>query len=103
MPIRIQRKRVRGWKMPSRSKYVGRGSRFGNPFRININRTREQCIAAYRHWLVTRYPIDGPGMPPSQEDIASLRGLHLSCWCPLDQPCHADVLLELANQESPRG
>jgi hypothetical protein len=29
---------------------------------------------------------------------AELRGHDLACWCPLDQPCHADVLLELANE-----
>ena len=33
------------------------------------------------------------------EPLAALRGKDLACWCPLDQPCHADVLLELANQE----
>jgi hypothetical protein len=32
-------------------------------------------------------------------DDWKLRGKNLACWCPLDQPCHADVLLELANQE----
>ncbi|KMS57958.1 hypothetical protein V473_07255 [Sphingobium cupriresistens LL01] len=30
-------------------------------------------------------------------EIANLRGKNLACWCPLDQPCHADVLLEIAN------
>jgi hypothetical protein len=37
-----------------------------------------------------------PTLPPIP-DFAPLRGLDLACWCPLDQPCHADVLLELAN------
>ncbi len=32
-----------------------------------------------------------------QDDFYQLRGKDLACWCPLDQPCHADVLLELAN------
>lgn len=31
-------------------------------------------------------------------DVEELRGKDLACWCPLDQPCHAEVLLELANQ-----
>ena len=36
--------------------------------------------------------------PPSLDRIkAELRGRDLCCWCPLDQPCHADVLLEIAN------
>lgn len=40
------------------------------------------------------------GVPP-RPDLAPLRGRDLVCWCPLDQPCHADVLLELANGEAP--
>lgn len=36
-------------------------------------------------------------------DLAELRGRDLACWCPLDQPCHADVLLELANVDDDRG
>lgn len=34
------------------------------------------------------------------KDIEELCGKDLACWCPLDQPCHADVLLELAAQRS---
>jgi hypothetical protein len=34
---------------------------------------------------------------PSADEIRELAGRDLACWCPLDQPCHADVLLELAN------
>lgn len=34
----------------------------------------------------------------SAEDLAELRGKHLACWCPLSQPCHADVLLAISNQ-----
>lgn len=44
--------------------------------------------------------MDGPcvvSMPPSADDIAELRGHDLACWCALDAPCHADVLLEIAN------
>ena len=37
------------------------------------------------------------GRPSWSARIAELRGRDLACWCPLDQPCHADVLLELAN------
>ena len=38
-----------------------------------------------------------PQVPP-RPDVTELRGKDLACWCPLDQPCHADVLLELANR-----
>jgi len=39
-------------------------------------------------------PTEQAGTPP---DLTPLRGKNLACWCPLDQPCHADVLLEIAN------
>ena len=39
-----------------------------------------------------------PNLPADPDWLAPLRGHDLACWCPLDQPCHADVLLELANQ-----
>jgi hypothetical protein len=41
---------------------------------------------------------EGYVIPEVRPDLAPLRGRDLACWCPLDQPCHADVLLELANR-----
>lgn len=38
-----------------------------------------------------------PGFAALADRLPDLRGKNLACWCPLDQPCHADVLLELAN------
>ena len=49
--------------------------------------------AAMGVMMLARQPI---GLPP-RPDLAALRGRDLACWCALDQPCHADVLLELAN------
>ena len=46
------------------------------------------------YWVGGRMKWD----PVYSEAVASLRGRDLACWCPLDQPCHADVLLELANR-----
>ena len=99
MPIRIQRKRVRGWRMPEGAVYVGRPSRFGNPYRVGfiydiddkpfVVHTRAQAVELYRRHLELH--------PLSADDIAKLCGKDLACFCPLDQPCHADVLLELAN------
>ena len=88
-PKRIQRQRTRGWKMPPNTVYVGRPTKWGNPHHVSKYQTREACIDAYRR-LVTSYPIFRFWMP-------ELRGKDLACWCPLDQPCHADVLLEVAN------
>jgi hypothetical protein len=90
-PRRIQRKRAKGWKMPPNTVYVGRPSKWGNPWKT---------APAYSGWLAgtdffwlfqaRRMKVLG--------DISELRGKDLACWCPLDQPCHADVLLELANR-----
>ncbi len=69
--------------------YIGRGSPWGNPFRIGQDgMTREQVIERYREWVRN----GGLGTRSTLE----LRGKDLVCWCaPL--PCHGDVLLELAN------
>lgn len=48
------------------------------------------------YWVGGRLKWD----PAFREAVESLRGLDLVCWCPLDQPCHADVLLELANRRT---
>jgi hypothetical protein len=108
-PIRIQRRRVKGWRMPPNTVYVGRPSRWGNPWRVgqiacscrstgecshNIFRCSDAqtAVDCFRDWskcwtnprgLLSRLP--------------ELRGKNLACFCALDQPCHADVLLELAN------
>ena len=96
MPIRIQRKRTKGWKMPYNSKYVGRPTIFGNPFLASSESDAQFCVDAYRRWIHR----------PSQAwivDLAKkmLKGKDLACFCPLDQPCHADVLLEIANTAPP--
>jgi hypothetical protein len=96
-PVRIQRRRTKGWKMPPNTIYVGRGSRWGNPYRIGDRdrRTggfldRTPVIERFTDALVTgRLRI-------SESDCAILRGKNLACWCP-PGPCHADVLLEIAN------
>lgn len=98
MPKRIQRKRAKGWKMPEGAVYVGRPTKWGNPFPLAPTwlEPRHMAVDRYRFWLtgVIRAPY---GLPPQPQEIAQLRGKDLACWCPLDQPCHADILLELAN------
>ena len=94
LPIRIQRRRARGWRMPAHTKYVGRGSLYGNPYRVA--RSADEAVARYREWIEqTR-----EGRFVASCAARNLWGLDLACWCKLDQPCHADVLLEIAN---PRG
>jgi hypothetical protein len=84
MAVRIQRKRVKGWKMPENTVYVGRPSMWANPFTVE---NTGRIPAVYRFACEV-----APLMP-----VEELRGKDLACWCRLDQECHADVLLELAN------
>lgn len=73
--------------------YIGRAvprlglsqSKWANPFRIGKDGTREECIAKYREYLLSR--------PDLLEDLEELRGKVLGCWCK-PAPCHGDVLVE---------
>jgi hypothetical protein len=96
MPERIQQKRTKGWRKPENTVSVARPHKYGNPLKrgdlwIGVPlRTNSELVAAYR-WLWENNPAY------AAEARAELRGKNLMCFCPLDQPCHADVLLELAN------
>ena len=68
--------------------YIGRPSRFGNPFVVGRDGTRDECIARYRLWLRTQ--------PQLLAELPRLRGKVLGCWC-APRPCHGDVLAELAD------
>ena len=54
MPIRIQRRRTRGWKMPPNTVYVGRPTRWGNPFHVRPHMTAAKAVQAYARWLKMR-------------------------------------------------
>lgn len=91
-PKRIQRKRTKGWKMPENTVYVGRGSKWGNPYTI-AKYGRNCSIALFETYLLAGQ------LDVTVEDVKrELKGKNLACWCPLDKPCHADVLLEIANK-----
>lgn len=95
-PIRIQRKRTRGWKMPPNTVYVGRPTKWGNPVRVKKGSyilTAENAKECYRTWLTKT-----EGRSIGYHAGFELRGKNLACWCKLGEPCHADVLLEIANQ-----
>jgi hypothetical protein len=115
-PARLQRKRTKGWRKPESAVIVTRGSRWGNPYRIEADRdrtarvcvregqddvlcvvegvteerAREVAVSSYRTWLERR---------PARVAAArrELAGRDLMCWCRPGRPCHADVLLEIAN------
>jgi hypothetical protein len=93
MPKRVQRRRTKGWRQAAGVVYVGRPSKWGNPHRIGAH-SRAEAVSLFRADLVDRR------LAVNADDVRrELRGKDLACWCPLDQPCHADVLLELANQD----
>ena len=94
MPKRIQRKRTKGWRMPSGVVYVGRPTKWGNPFcKLLPGDNTAQLVRLFRAWLRNGM-MSGNLLPEAKEQ---LRGKDLACWCPLDAPCHADVLIEVAN------
>ncbi len=127
--------------MPEDAVYVGRGTRWGNPYRVGYTQVRmpaldgsewelegrggktsgqrhpfhhpggtfekpiislhqvedataEQCVELYRRLLASRTAM--------RLNARALAGTDLACWCPLDQPCHADVLIALANPPGER-
>lgn len=90
-PRRIQRKRTKGWRMPEGAVYVGRPTKYGNIFIVGEDGSPEECVEKYRHFMNYQILIH-------DEIRRELRGKNLVCWCSLNQPCHADVLLELANR-----
>ena len=145
MPERIQRRRIKGWRLPSNTVIVTRQSKWGNPFVVGTDwmywaalrcgyradRTgqRVAAVALYKAWITNTKVTIGPiwkdanaldqiavgiarfGMTiakaqptiPAIPALTELRGKDLCCWCPLvaangnPVPCHADILLELAN------
>lgn len=122
-PVRIQRLRKKGFKLQDASPnglpvvYIGRPTRFGNPFRLTPDGwilyfepikliggfwcnwsvcggfTTEEIVSLYEKWITRKLPSYLPKVP----DYSILRGKNLSCFCSLDKPCHADVLIRLAN------
>ena len=71
---------------------VARPSRWGNPFVVGVDGPdRASCVARYRSALL------GGELRVGVDDVRrELAGRDVACWCPLDEPCHGDVLLELA-------
>ena len=98
-PRRVQRKRTQGWKMPSNTIYVGRPTKFGNPFLVNEYCSHKLAVENFSTcFKLNGFISDEKGRLVTILDIKQeLHGKNLACWCPLDQPCHADVLLELSN------
>ena len=88
---RIQRKRTRGWTMPPNAVYVGRPTKWGNPFQMDKDQPRHVALSQYRSYVLSRPDL----LAAAQQE---LRGKDLACWCREGEICHADVLIEIANQ-----
>lgn len=76
--------------VPAGAVYIGRPSKWGNPFVIGKDGTRDEVIAKYRTYLLRDAQL--------MAALPELRGKDLVCWC-APCACHGDVLLELANGE----
>ena len=91
-PARVQRRRTKGWRMPENTVYVGRPTKWGNPYPAGRNvRTPNAAVASY-----IRHLRKHPNLVETAR--RELQGKNLASWCSLDLPCHADVLLEVANE-----
>ena len=69
--------------------YIGRPSKWGNPFVIGVDGTRAEVIEKYREWIATSPTL----LADAKKE---LRGKVLGCYC-APQACHGDVLVEIAN------
>lgn len=116
MPQRIQLSRAKGWRMPPDTVKVDRSTRWGNPFTPAMlyiagpmNKKsfgqllpgdrlgQAGAVEAFRelmHTNLRKCPTETRAM------LEQLRGKNLACWCRIGEPCHADLLLELANADN---
>ena len=95
-PARIQRTRKKGWRMPEGAVFIGRGTVYGNPYKIGDGVTREAAIFLFRKHL-EKMAVDFPDL--LQQRLDELRGKVLACWCRECDACHGDVWLEFINNE----
>jgi hypothetical protein len=100
--------------MPRYAKYVGRPTKWGNPFRIGEDGTLEEVLQKYRSWLEERceetaapssilnafLPVRGSSVDVAKVPsfLMPLVGQDLACFCPLTERCHADILLEFVER-----
>ena len=105
MPERVQLSRRAGWRMPANTVKVSRPGKFGNPFPVDgegpmgrIAPDQEGAVGFFRQMLADPEMRAAAGYPSDDEIRSALRGKNLACWCRPGTPCHADVLIEVANK-----
>lgn len=97
---RIKLSRKRGFRKPPQAVTVSRPTCWGNPWQVGVHGDQATCVRAHADWLAGERD-DAPDGKPARDVLArigELRGKDLACWCKLDEPCHADTLLRLANE-----
>ncbi len=102
---RIQRQRTKGWRLPEGAIIVTRPTIWGNPFVVGRDGDLARCLEMYSG-LAFGHIVRGIGATVAEQERAQaammrarqqLRGKQLACWCRLDRPCHADLLIALAD------
>lgn len=114
-PKRIQLSRKKGYRKPEGVVVVSRPSKWGNPYRwenyrsyvpggwgeegyqVSAHDRRRFAVVDFEAALLAPFNDPPPGYPTVEEIRTELASKDLACWCPLDGPCHADVLLKVAN------
>lgn len=94
MPIRIQRKRTKGYRMPENTVSVARPGFFGNPFKVGNDTGGQYAVDLYQQWLTDT----SEGRFTVKKAKEELKGKNLACFCKEGEPCHGDVLLKIANE-----
>ena len=96
LPIRVKLSRAKGWRMPENTVKVDRSTPWGNPYQAGKDGdgSPKYLVGLFADYL---------NRPEQAEKVQRIKrelcGKNLACWCSLDAPCHADVLLEMANGE----
>ena len=88
-PVRVRLSRKKGWKLPPDTVSVARPGRWGNPFSVAPEAVPGTPVGTRGGRQYTAMPVQAR---------ETLRGKNLACWCALDGPCHAEILLEIANR-----
>ena len=88
-PKRIRLSRKKGFRLPAGTVNVARPGAYGNQYPVSVY-GRELAVRLHRKKLEKQ-------IAAGEIDLSELRGKDVACWCKLDEACHGDTLLEMAN------
>lgn len=113
-PQRIQLRRTKGWRMPGNTVRVCRPGPWGNPFKVfkgSVNGAEIWSVTTSagpvpvgskrdaQELAVKYFVMIADCQPDFVEECRKLTGKNLACWCAIGDPCHADIILAIANAE----